>query len=297
MTETFDILREILAQIGQVKPSLISPETNLVKDLKLDSLMRVELVAEIEERLAMEIDEAEIGPKTKVEDLEKLIQERQRKKIKHKLASWQLHVLTRIVRKLLQKVFVFPGLVLFAPITVMGRENLKDLENPVIFMSNHTCSLDSVTTIKALPSKFRDRLALPTATDIIYEKFKWARDLVILLLNIYPFPRIGQIKTGLDYTQKLIDEKYSILFYPEGKESISGEMDVFKRGAGFLAVQAGCPVVPVRIRGAREIIPPHCHFPRKRGRISINFGSPLYFKKNMASDEATEIIKKAIKNL
>jgi len=293
----FPPLIEILSTVTEVNPNLISGETKIVKDLGLDSLMRIELVAQIEEELGVEIDEAEITYQTKVRDLEKLIKEAPRRMAKYRISSWQLNPLTKVIRKVLRRILIFPLLKIISPIEIEGRENLQDLPTPVIFMPEHTSHLDSFAVLRALPSRSRDNLAMATATDVLYEQFKWIQPLATLLFNTYPFPRRGQIKLGLVYTGELLDKNYSILFYPEGRIRPTEKMLPLKRGAGMMAVEMQAAVVPVKIQGTREIIPYGSFFPRRRGRVSVKFGPLLYFKKWDSPDKATKAIEKAIKVL
>ena len=290
-------LIEILSAVTQTDPALISPKTKIVKDLKLDSLMRIELISQIEGQFGVEIDEAKINPQTQVKNLEKLIKEKPKKEIKYKIASWQLHSLTKIIRQILQKFFIFSLLGMIFQIKTEGQEFLKDFSTPVIFMPNHTSSLDAPAMLRALPLKFQNSIALATAVDILYEQFKWAQKIVTLFFNAYPFPRFGQIKSGLEYTGQLLDKNWSILFFPEGRESPTGKMLPLKGGAGMMAVEMQVPVIPVKIQGARKIIPHGKHFPKKRGQILVKFGQPLYFKKWISPIAATKTIEKAIKSL
>jgi len=290
-------LIEILSTITQTTPSLISGETRIVKDLKLDSLMRIELISQIEEQFGVEINEAKITPETTVEDLEKLIEEKPKKEIKHKITSWQLLGLTKKIRKILQQYFFFALLKTFSRVEVSGEENLQNLSSPVFFMPNHTSWLDGPSVVRALPPHFRDKIATATASDVLYEKLKPLHLLAILLLNSYPFSRYSQIKSGLEHTGQLIDKGWSILFFPEGRESKTGKLLPLKLGAGMMAIEMQIPIIPVKIEGARDIVPSGSRFPKKRGRILVKFGPPLYFKKWTDPDKATKAIEKALKKL
>jgi 1-acyl-sn-glycerol-3-phosphate acyltransferase len=57
----------------------------------------------------------------------------------------------------------------------------------------------------------------------------------------------------------------SVLFFPEGTRSADGRLGAFQRGGFLVALKAGLPVVPVGIRGAREVMP--------RGRLSVRPGT------------------------
>ena len=47
----------------------------------------------------------------------------------------------------------------------------------------------------------------------------------------------------------------SILFFPEGTRSNTSEMGPFKKGAFKMALDMGLPVLPITIKGTREILP------------------------------------------
>lgn len=47
----------------------------------------------------------------------------------------------------------------------------------------------------------------------------------------------------------------SVLFFPEGTRSMTGEMGHFKKGAFKMALDLSLPVLPVTIRGTRDVLP------------------------------------------
>lgn len=47
----------------------------------------------------------------------------------------------------------------------------------------------------------------------------------------------------------------SVLFFPEGTRSLTGEMGQFKKGAFKMALDLGLPVLPITIKGTRDILP------------------------------------------
>ena len=66
-----------------------------------------------------------------------------------------------------------------------------------------------------------------------------------------------------------------LLIFPEGTRSPDGIIAEAKAGAGLLACRSGAPVVPVRIRGARDVLPRGALFPAGTARIRVRFGRPL----------------------
>jgi 1-acyl-sn-glycerol-3-phosphate acyltransferase len=67
----------------------------------------------------------------------------------------------------------------------------------------------------------------------------------------------------------------SLVLFPEGTRSITGDVGEFRRGSFTLALEAGVPVVPVTVRGTREVLPKRSLF-FKPGATSLVIGDPVY---------------------
>ena len=66
----------------------------------------------------------------------------------------------------------------------------------------------------------------------------------------------------------------TIVMYPEGTRTPTGELLPFKKGAFVLAIQVGVPVVPVGIHGARAVMPKG-RLRIRPGTIRIRIGEPM----------------------
>ena len=70
--------------------------------------------------------------------------------------------------------------------------------------------------------------------------------------------------------EKVEKKHYSFLVFPEGTRSKDGRMRDFKKGSFLIALRAGVPVLPVKISGTHQLMPPG----RKtvgRGTVDIEF--------------------------
>lgn len=66
----------------------------------------------------------------------------------------------------------------------------------------------------------------------------------------------------------------SVVIFPEGTRTRTGELLPFKKGAFRTAQNAGVPLLPVAIRGTFEIAPPG-ELPSKRGHhVTVRLGKP-----------------------
>lgn len=62
------------------------------------------------------------------------------------------------------------------------------------------------------------------------------------------------IREAYDQAGRWVREGMSVLFFPEGTRSPSGELGAFKGGAFKLASQTGVPVVPIAVSGTRDLL-------------------------------------------
>ena len=66
----------------------------------------------------------------------------------------------------------------------------------------------------------------------------------------------------------------SLLIFPEGGRSQTGELADFKEGAAYIAIRAGVPLVPVALKGTREILPFGSAHVRS-GSVTMRIGDPV----------------------
>ncbi|MBI3945180.1 MAG: AMP-binding protein [Armatimonadetes bacterium] len=279
----------------------IRPEMRLEGDLKLDSLGRVTLVGLIEEELGVVLDEGQIGPQTTVADIKDLVGRREQKEERYEFREWPLSTPARAVRALGWSLFFRPYLRWVARPEVVGCEHLEGLQGPVLFLPNHRSPIDGGVALHALPRRFRRNTAIAAATDVLYEHpatARWA-GVVELLFNTYPFDRVGQVKSSLQYTGRLMDRGFSVMLFPEGQMEQEGHLLEVRGGAGIIAVEIGAPVVPVGLTGTDLVVSPKTDrivLPR-RGRVRVAFGEPLRFASGTDYEAAGAAIQEALRRL
>lgn len=291
-------LVRLLAEITGYSSTQIKNSTQIVRELNLDSLLRIELVARIEEELGVMVDEAAITPTTTVARLEELIKAAKPVPKRQQFKKWPLSWWASFLRRFFQLIFIFPLLKLWVKLKVEGKEVFGNFNLPVVLMPNHISHLDPVVLLMALPAKIRRKVAFAAAADIWYKKRSPITSLGELLLNIFPFPRKRDenIKLGLDYMGRALDEKCSVIVYPEGKISKTGQLQPLKPGAGLIGVEMDCPVIPIKITGLNNILPPNRIIP-KRGLVRVKFGQPLRFSRRDSFLQATQKIQRIIREL
>src|SRR4051795_2723215 len=163
-----------------------------------------------------------------------------------------------------------------------GAERFDTLDPPVIFVSNHSSHLDTPTILRALPRKWRQRTAVAAAADYFYKK-RMTAAFVALLFNTVPIQRRGGgLGDGAtDHVDRLINQRWNLVMYPEGTRSRDGRIGKLRSGAAALASQHGLSIVPIYVTGTHEAMPPGQSWPKRglfsrRHRVEVRFGEPIH---------------------
>jgi long-chain acyl-CoA synthetase len=291
----------LLGQITGVPPDTMSESTLLGANLGVDSLLRIELVSQIEDQWGISIEEVQITPETTVGMLEGLL--KKQKRISPKLSKyprWSLKSWASRLRPVAQWLLLQSWISLCCRLRIEGSEHLEGLTAPVIFMANHRSFLDSAVITFALPKAFRWRLGIAAATDVFYQKFAWAVPIGELALNAFPFPTgvDENIRPGLEYFGRLLDDGWNVLIFPEGRQNRKDlSIQALKGGAGVIAVEMKVPIIPLIIEGTEKVIPPDMLMPRAIERVIVRFGKPIQTNTAEGYTEATEKIETAMRAL
>jgi 1-acyl-sn-glycerol-3-phosphate acyltransferase len=66
----------------------------------------------------------------------------------------------------------------------------------------------------------------------------------------------------------------SVVIFPEGTRSRDGRLGGFKKGGFHLAINSGAAIVPIAIRGTRELMP-RGSLSIRAGDVAIDIGEPI----------------------
>jgi len=209
--------------------------------------------------------------------------------------KWALSPWARVLRRLARRWTVHSHVRKFCrPFTVEGREILASIENPVLIVANHTSHFDTVILLSLLPASIYDRTAVVAAADRMYrERIKgmWHS----LRYNAFPITRGGG-REALAYSQWLLHNGWSLLIFPEGKRSRTGELLPFHGGPAILATQQNVPVLPIYIEGAGRILPPGTNRSHP-APVVARVGSLLTFPEGTAISDAKHAMEEAVRAL
>jgi 1-acyl-sn-glycerol-3-phosphate acyltransferase len=122
---------------------------------------------------------------------------------------------------------------------------------PCIFLSNHQSNVDIWALIAVLPHSTRF-----VAKQVLFRipAMGWAMSAA----GFVPIDRANRARAirSLELAAAQVRAGMSVVLFPEGTRSRTGELQPFKKGPFHLAVRAGVPVLPLAISGSWRVMPP-----------------------------------------
>jgi 1-acyl-sn-glycerol-3-phosphate acyltransferase len=316
-----DIIRDLVGEVNPMWKNLhFTPDTQLERELGLDSMARMELCLRIKSSLGLSIDEdaaicaatpndlmRAISPPAdsgrtvtddRIADVSELLMGNFGRKDeiapaetpgRHSLAEWLYALYTWpvfIVIGLLTwlLVVIAPGAGLrrklarlgarlffactFTPLKVTGTEHL-DPGKPQVIVANHASYLDGfiVTAALDIPIHFivKGELAGNVPARLLLQRF-----------GVEFVDRFRAHHGPSDVRRLAVKSKQgqSLVFFPEGTFASFPGLQPFRMGAFVTAARSDVPVVPVAIKGARDILRDSEWFPY-HGSLEITICPPI----------------------
>ncbi len=156
---------------------------------------------------------------------------------------------------------------------------------PYIFMVNHASMVDIWAVFVTIPVSFRFIAKKQLARIPL---FGWAmaagRFIFIDRQNAVAARR------SMEEAARRIRSGQSVVIFPEGTRTRDGRLLPFKKGGFHLAVESGAAIVPVAIRGSREIMPRGAALIRA-GKVTVEVDEPIPTAGLTASDREALIVK------
>jgi long-chain acyl-CoA synthetase len=289
----------------------VSGATTL-EELGLSSLERVELMVALEDRFQTRIDEGRFSAAASIGDLKTLVEQPASAEPIEEAVNFPRWNRTRpvaLVRRLSLAIWILPIARLFAYLHITGLEHLRSIEGPVVFAANHQSHMDVPVILAAMPGRWRARAA-PAMQKEFFKAHFFPREygwrarakshllyyLACFYFNGFPLPQreVGARET-LQYIGELTGDGWSIVIFPEGMRSESGNIRPFRGGIGMIGSRLDVPVVPVRIDGVDRILHQTWKMARP-GRVRVSFGAALRLRGDDYAALAKEV-EEAVKAL
>jgi 1-acyl-sn-glycerol-3-phosphate acyltransferase len=198
--------------------------------------------------------------------------------------SWARCGYAKRAREALLSLGLGPMIDFYVRKSVSGREIFDTLDHPVVFVANHSSHLDTPAILRAMPYKWRARTAVAAAADYFYQS-RWRANGVALLFNTVPLGRSGGglANGATDHVDRLIEEGWNLVMFPEGTRSRDGELGKIHSGAAVIAANHGRDIVPIYLDGTYKAMPPGQNWPQRlpgrffsrRHKVEVRFGEPI----------------------
>lgn len=154
------------------------------------------------------------------------------------------------------------------PVTITGREHIRP-GTTYVLAANHLSLLDILVLFRL----FRDFKWVSKAEIFKVPLIGWN-----MSMNRYIRLQRGQresVVTMMEQCERTLRAGSSIMMFPEGTRSESGELRRFKTGAFELAVATGVPVVPIVITGTQNALPKSGFVLQGRHPIGVEILEPV----------------------
>ncbi|MDP9001522.1 MAG: AMP-binding protein, partial [Myxococcota bacterium] len=270
-------VRRAISAVRGIPMEQVSTYATLHGELGFDSLLLTELLELLEARFG-QVDPQRLQSCITVGDVEALVEESPR--VDHRphpveaAISQSRIVLPQPVQEMgrafigkLQDVFY--GDVLKP--RVVGRAHIPHNRN-VIVVSNHASHLDMGFVRYAL-GKYGEDIVSFAAQDYFFDG-TIKRAFFENLTNLKAIDRKTSLREAMHQASEVLERGRTVLIFPEGTRSESGELREFKPLVGHLALVHGVDVLPLFLAGTHAAMPKGARVPMRRD-IVARIGPPL----------------------
>lgn len=181
---------------------------------------------------------------------------------------------------------------LYHRIEVVGRENVPK-DTPFVVIANHESHLDVFVLAAALPRAMRHRV-FPIAAGDVFFVTPAVSAFSAAFINALPMWRKAVGAHALDDLKaRLRSGDCGYILFPAGARSRDGSLLKFKAGIGMMTAGTNIPVVPCRLEGLFEALPPGRVLPRPV-KMRVRIGPPMTFADQPDSREGWNAIATAL---
>jgi 1-acyl-sn-glycerol-3-phosphate acyltransferase len=175
-------------------------------------------------------------------------------------------------------------------VTAAGLENIPR-DRPVIFAANHQGAADILIVLAYLPVGFRfaikkELFQIPVFGWYLKRAGYFSIDRQ-LVLSAY-----RTVETIIE----IIKAGESVLIFPEGTRTRTGELGNFRRGSLLAALKSGAPIVPVAISGSYNIMPRGTWLIHP-AQVKLSVGKPIEIKTEADYDSKVQEVRDSIASM
>jgi len=178
---------------------------------------------------------------------------------------------------------VRPLMRLLFGVSVAGLENVAG-DEPLVIAPNHASYLDPLALAAALPWRRLRRTYWAGWVGVLYTgpltRF------VSRATQVMPVDPDRDLASAIGTARALMQRGYSIVWFPEGRRSPTGEVGPFFGGIGQLVLDTGARALPTAISGTFEALPKQRRWPKLGTPLAVQFGTPLVLREPRGSSRA-----------
>jgi len=228
-------------------------------DLGLDSLGCADLALAVEERFRIRLVDSDVLEFRTLADVAAAVERRSGPRVGYPEGIGRSVGFARKVAG--------PAIRWWFHMRITGTEHVPP-DGPVIVAANHRSMWDIPVLAIACPR----RIVFMAKMELYKNRF-----LERLWFELGGFPVRREIADlrAIDTSMAVLDRGLALGLYPEGTRSFTGEMLPFLRGAAWLALKTGAPIVPCGITGTSRPARPGKPRPRSRRPVSVAFGPAM----------------------
>ena len=157
----------------------------------------------------------------------------------------------------------------FIQVEVEGLEKIAP-DGSYVFASSHLSYMDTPVVLANIPVQFRF-LAKKGLFQVPFLGTHLARAGHIPVPREDPRAAVRTLTTSADAIRA---RGVSMLIFPEGGRSQTGDLQPFKEGGAYIAIKASVPLVPIALDGTRAVLPFGSAIIRP-GRVRMRVGDPI----------------------
>jgi long-chain acyl-CoA synthetase len=258
-------------------------DTSPELELNIDSLEWMNLTLEMVENSGVEINQEALARVNTVRDLLKEVQSSSQQgntadsPIKHpeRFLDEKSRVFVEPLTKEQEaqaKAYLALVMFLMKPfkLETIGYENVPDEQ--VVFIPNHASFMDAFALTASLPEERMRKTQWAGWVGIAFGNPVFAY--LSRLAQVIPIDAEKSMLTSLALGAAVLKQGRSLVWFPEAKRTLDGNLLPFKQGIGILMKDKTIPLVPVYLDGTREALGPGAYFPTPV-KIRVWYGQPV----------------------
>ncbi len=134
-------------------------------------------------------------------------------------------------------------------VEIEGKENIDRKKGAYVLVANHQSSYDIFVLYAFVGLNFK--WVMKHELRKLWFIGKACEDAGFIFVDD---TRRDSITNTMTQAKKVLSQGYSIFIFPEGSRTLDGKIQKFKKGAFVMASELDCPILPVTIDGAFNVL-------------------------------------------